>query len=159
MALERANQRGLSFKDRRTRSKAPQTVVEKMRERRRVKASVPEPRSPPPPPADPVKSVAPPVVKRGQIYRPTAKGLRPASFPQEAEGDTIQDLREDTASVLRNSHLSFQDIRARGGPCPSTLNRLITNQTKRPHVQTLRGTLQACGFDLYVAPRKPVKPK
>ena len=68
---------------------------------------------------------------------------------------SIADLMEDTISVIRNSKLTFEQIRAKGGPCPATLVKWLSRETTRPQLNTLRAALVACGADFYITVRKP----
>jgi len=66
---------------------------------------------------------------------------------------SIEDLRDDTISIIRNSHKTADEIRAAGGPCPSTLANWLERKTLRPQLNTIRAALLACDHDFYIAPK------
>jgi hypothetical protein len=63
---------------------------------------------------------------------------------------SIEDIRDDTISVVRNTHMTFEEIRAAGGPHPTTLSKWLERVTLRPQLNTIRAALKACGGDLKV---------
>ncbi len=58
-------------------------------------------------------------------------------------------LREDCISIYRNSRLSLEEVRARGGPTPNTVSRLLSRESS-PQLATCIALLRVCGHDLYV---------
>lgn len=68
---------------------------------------------------------------------------------------SIEDLRDDTISVVRNSHKTAEQIRADGGPHPQTLAKWLEGDTKRPQLNTIRAALLACDHDFQVVRRRP----
>lgn len=69
---------------------------------------------------------------------------------------SIEDLRDETMSIVRNSGLSYEEIHARFGASGSTLTKWSHRETLRPQLNTIRGTLRACGYDLVIAERNSV---
>ncbi len=67
---------------------------------------------------------------------------------------SIEDLMENTISILRNSRLSYVEIRARGGPSAGTLTKWVARETKRPQLNTIRAALDACDMDILFVPKK-----
>jgi hypothetical protein len=89
--------------------------------------------------------------------RPISVTGRTIEHIEDARGRTtvsIEDLREDFISVLRNSHLTSEEIRARGGPAASTINRILERTTLKPQLNTIRSGLLICDFDLAIVPRR-----
>lgn len=74
--------------------------------------------------------------------------------PRGRPNISIEDLREDVISILRNSGKTYKVIREGGGPCVATLSKLVNRETKRPQLNTLRAILLACDYDI-VFVRKP----
>ena len=68
---------------------------------------------------------------------------------------SIEDLRDETMSIVRNSGLSYDEIHARFGASGSTLSKWQYREVLRPQLNTIRGTLQACGYDLVIAAKRP----
>lgn len=90
-----------------------------------------------------------------QVFRPTPQHQTPREL--DARKVSLERLRWDTVSILRNSRFSYEMIYERGGPCVETLTKLVDGTTQNPRLGTLISTLQICGCDLYVAPRKGAK--
>lgn len=91
------------------------------------------------------------------VVRPVSITGRTIEHIEDARGRTtvsIEDLREDFISVLRNSHLTSEEIRARGGPAASTINRILERTTLKPQLNTIRSGLLICDFDLMIVPRR-----
>lgn len=63
---------------------------------------------------------------------------------------SIESIRDDTISVIRNSHLTFDEIRAKGGPTPATLTKWLERTTQRPQLNTIAAALDACGYEFHV---------
>lgn len=66
----------------------------------------------------------------------------------------IQDLRDETVGIMRASGLTQKQIHERGGPTPATQTKWNYEETKRPWINTIRGALQACGYELAIVPAK-----
>lgn len=95
------------------------------------------------------------------VVKPVSISGRPITLIEDAKGRhtvSIEDLREDMISVVRNSHLTSEQIRERGGPAASTINNILERKTQRPQLNTIRSALLVCDFDLAVVPRREPKP-
>jgi hypothetical protein len=64
-----------------------------------------------------------------------------------------EDLRDDVVSIIKNSKLTFREIHARCGPCPSTLDKWFEKKVKNPRLATIVGALEACGRSLKITQR------
>lgn len=86
--------------------------------------------------------------------------IRPITAPDGAFDEhgrpnfSIEDIRDDTISVIRNSDLTFEEIRAKGGPTPATLTKWLERTTQRPQLNTIASALDACGFQFVVQRKK-----
>jgi hypothetical protein len=69
---------------------------------------------------------------------------------------SIEDLRDETMAIVRKSGLTYDEIHAKFGASGTTLTKWNYKETLRPQLNTIRGTLRACGFDLVIAPQKVV---
>lgn len=90
------------------------------------------------------------------VVAPQSVSGRNLDLIEDTRGRTtvsIEDLREDFISVLRNSHLSSEQIAERGGPAASTINNILERKTQRPQLNTIRRGLWVCDFDLKIVPR------
>jgi hypothetical protein len=145
-ARTRESIKGWAHRDRRSQRAATR---DKFRIRSRAESSTaPEPQT--------FKPVEPPApALQAQVFRPTPQHQTPRELdPRKV---SLERLRWDTVSILRNTHYSYEDVHARGGPCVQTLTKLVDGTTKNPHLGTLISTLQVCGCDLYVAPARGAK--
>jgi hypothetical protein len=92
--------------------------------------------------------------------RPIKPVAAPGTFDERGRVQvSIEDLRDDTISIIRNSHKTFDQIRADGGPCASTLTKWLERQTQRPQLNTIRAALLACDHDFYILPKGRRTPK
>lgn len=66
---------------------------------------------------------------------------------------SIEDLRDETMAIVRESGLTYGEIQARFGASGGTLTKWAHKETLRPQLNTIRGTLRACGYDLVIAHR------
>lgn len=64
----------------------------------------------------------------------------------------IQDIRDTVVGIMKASGLTQKQIHERGGPTPGTQSKWNYEETKRPWLNTMRGALQACGYDFVIAP-------
>lgn len=64
---------------------------------------------------------------------------------------SIEDLRDETMSIVRNSGKTYEEIHAKWGASPSTLTKWQYREVLRPQLNLIRGTLLACGYDLVIA--------
>lgn len=69
---------------------------------------------------------------------------------------SIEDLRDEVVSHLRNSHYSYQAIENLGGPVVQTLEAWTTGETRQPRLNTMRAALRCIGKDFYVGDRADV---
>ena len=69
---------------------------------------------------------------------------------------SIEDLRDEVVSHLRNSPYSYQAIENLGGPIVQTLEAWTTGETKQPRLNTMRAALRCIGKDFYVGDRADV---
>jgi hypothetical protein len=79
------------------------------------------------------------------------RGLNP--FP------SVEDIRDDAVSHLKNSGLSFKDIEEKGGPTEHTLSRWEEKKVYRPQLPTLRAALQIIGKDIGIIDYQDPGPK
>lgn len=68
----------------------------------------------------------------------------------------LEDLRDDCIAVVRNSRLTFNQIRERGGPSPQTLSKWLYRETRFPQLATIRAALLACDHDFSITPQAEV---
>lgn len=69
---------------------------------------------------------------------------------RQAHLTPVEDIRDEVISVVRNSKLTFRQVNANLGPAPSTLKAWADRRTHRPQINTVRGALRACGYDLAI---------
>ena len=82
----------------------------------------------------------------------TAEAKRQAErreFERErAKLEDYRDLRDDVVSMVKNSGLSYEDIHARCGPHPKTLEHWADKTVDMPRLGKLRSTLRILGKDI-----------
>lgn len=83
-----------------------------------------------------------------------AKDLRDFKAHQKKMED-IQDLRDDVMALIRNARVDYEDIHAKFGPTPTTLNRWDKKEIKAPRIGKMRSALRAIGKDFYIGDYKP----
>lgn len=91
------------------------------------------------------------------VVRPQSISGRAIDLVEDKRGRhtvSIEDLREDMISVVRNSHLTSEQIRERGGPAASTINNILERKTQRPQLNTIRSALLVCDYDIAIVPRR-----
>lgn len=71
----------------------------------------------------------------------------------QMELEKYQDLRDDVMSLVKNSQMSYEDIHARCGPCPATLENWAQKKVDQPRLGKLRATLLILGFDFGIIPK------
>lgn len=69
----------------------------------------------------------------------------------------LEDIRDDCIAVVLNSGLTFKQVRERGGPTPQTTGKWLYRETKFPQFATIRAILNACDFDITIAPKGEVQ--
>lgn len=78
---------------------------------------------------------------------------RDTSKKTEARVVDLEDLRDDTIAVVLNSGYSFERVHREGGPTAQTLRKWLYRETRYPRLDSVRSTLQACGYDFFVLPQ------
>lgn len=92
-----------------------------------------------------------PAGPRRDVYRTIEYG----SDLRRRGGVDLRELLEMAISAIRNSHFTFEEIRARGGPCPQTLTRwLEERETVNPHLASLVRVLDICDYEITFRPRR-----
>jgi hypothetical protein len=69
---------------------------------------------------------------------------------KQAEQEAYQDIRDDVASIIKNSGMSFEDIHARCGPHPKTLENWAEKKVSKPQMGKLRSVLRILGYDFAI---------
>lgn len=69
---------------------------------------------------------------------------------KRAELESYHDLRDDVVSIIKNSGESFEDIHARCGPHPSTLQNWADKRVSAPRMGKVRSVLRILGYDLAI---------
>jgi hypothetical protein len=68
--------------------------------------------------------------------------------------EAYEDLRDDVVSLVKNSHLTFEDIHGKLGPHPSTLTKWAEKTTHAPRLGKMQATLRIIGYDIGVIPHQ-----
>lgn len=71
-----------------------------------------------------------------------------AFLAERARLQTYGDLRDDVMSLVRNSHLTYEEIHARCGPHPVTLRKWDEKLVGAPRLEKLQATLRIIGYDI-----------
>ena len=61
---------------------------------------------------------------------------------------SIEDIRDDTISYIKNSGFSYEEIHNRNGPTPLTLARWRDKEVLSPRMDKIRAALRAVGKDI-----------
>jgi hypothetical protein len=77
---------------------------------------------------------------------------------KRAELEAYQDLRDDVVSLIRNSNFTFEEIHARCGPHPHTLNNWLEKKVDKPQLGKMRSTLRIIGYDIGIVSTSNVVP-
>lgn len=64
--------------------------------------------------------------------------------------ETYEDLRDDVISLVKNSHLTFEEIHGKLGPHPNTLTKWMDKSTHAPRLGKVQATLRILGYDIGV---------
>lgn len=64
-----------------------------------------------------------------------------------------EDLMDDVMSCVKNSTMTFQDIHARCGPHPNTLENWATHKVHKPQLGKMRAVLHILGLDFAIVSR------
>lgn len=67
---------------------------------------------------------------------------------RQAEEEAYEDLRDDVMSIVRNHGMSYEDIHARFGPTPQTLQKWDMKEVKKPTLGKLQSTLHIFNKDI-----------
>jgi ribosome-binding protein aMBF1 (putative translation factor) len=67
--------------------------------------------------------------------------------------EQYQDLRDDVMSMVKNSGMSYEDIHARCGPHPATLENWAQKNVQQPRLGKMRAVLRIIGYDFAIVPR------
>lgn len=68
--------------------------------------------------------------------------------------ETYEDLRDDVISLVKNSHLTFEEIHGKCGPHPNTLTKWMDKSTHAPRLGKIQATLRILGYDIGVIPHQ-----
>lgn len=68
--------------------------------------------------------------------------------------EAYEDLRDDVISLVKNSHLTFEEIHGRMGPHPQTLTKWMEKTTHAPQLGKIQATLRILGYDVGVIPHQ-----
>ena len=83
----------------------------------------------------------------------TRTAIEKREFEQaQAVLESYADLRDDVMSLVKNSHLSYEEIHNRCGPTPTTLSNWASREIAQPRLSKLQSTLRILGYDLGVVP-------
>lgn len=69
---------------------------------------------------------------------------------KRAELEAYMDLRDDVCSIVQNSHLSLEQIHAKGGPTVKTLEKWMNKEVLQPRISKMRSVLRICGYDFAI---------
>lgn len=67
--------------------------------------------------------------------------------------EAYEDLRDDVMSLVKNSGMSYQDIHARCGPTPQTLEKWANKSVHQPKLGKMRAVLRILDHDFGVVNR------
>jgi hypothetical protein len=73
---------------------------------------------------------------------------RAAVEAERARLESYEDLRDDVLSVLKNQHVSYEDVHGRCGPHPSTLNAWERGDIHQPQLRKMQSALRTVGYDI-----------
>jgi hypothetical protein len=73
---------------------------------------------------------------------------------QQRELEGYADLRDDVMSIIKNSGMSFQEIHARCGPHPHTLENWARKDISKPQIGKMRAALRVVGYDFGIIERR-----
>ena len=59
-------------------------------------------------------------------------------------------LRDEAIGIFKNSKMSEEQIEAKGGPCPTTIKKYASHETKIPQLPTYLAFLRAMGHELRI---------
>jgi hypothetical protein len=92
-------------------------------------------------------------VKASIVKHRTRQTIERREFEQaQALLENYADLRDDVMSLVKNSHLSFEEIHNRCGPTPNTLAKWRDREIDQPRLSKMQSTLRILGYDLGVVP-------
>lgn len=97
-----------------------------------------------------VKPGQKPTPKQKLLARQQAARRAARTMPPEQQ---IGDLRDDVMAVVLNTFgRDFKRSHEKGGPVAGTLLAWDRKQVQRPQLNTVRGALRSCGYDLFILP-------
>lgn len=67
---------------------------------------------------------------------------------EQARLENYEDLRDDVLSVLKNHHISFEDVHGKLGPHPSTLRSWEMGTVHQPQLRKMQSALRTVGYDI-----------
>jgi hypothetical protein len=77
---------------------------------------------------------------------------------ERARLESYEDLRDDVLSVLKNNHMSYEDVHGKFGPHPSTLHAWEVGTVHFPQLRKMQSALRTCGYDIGIIDhRRPMK--
>lgn len=68
--------------------------------------------------------------------------------------EAYEDLRDDVIALVKNSHLTFEEIHGKLGPHPTTLTKWLEKTTHKPQLGKIQATLRILGYDIGVLPTR-----
>ena len=88
------------------------------------------------------------IITKDRYSTAEEKQHRLAVEAERSRIEAYEDLRDDVLSVLKNNHISFEDVHGRLGPHPSTLHAWEKGAIHQPQLRKMQSALRTVGYDI-----------